>query len=330
MQNVLLFINPLFNQTRSQRATLDRVAATLKAAGIRVEILHSLSAQQSGDQAREAANAGFDTILVCGGDGTLFHVLQGVAGTSAVLGIIPLGTGNVVAQNLHLPRNPVDAARVLIATEPISIPLGRITCQRAGHRKPKSWYFVFAAGMGVHAALMNLAPDGAGKRIGGRAAYYLGGIKLLLQHAVQPFEVEVTTTEGSTLTYRVSEAIAVRVPEINVWRPGGDLQGSGLRLATVAPTTRTGLAHASFRALTASRSPSIHGNQPTAARSRGLPLAHYIDATRIVCRPIPDFDYHAPILVEADGEVLGETSATITLAEERVSILWPRLDISKI
>src|ERR1035438_583919 len=107
MQNVLLFINPLFSQTRSQRATLDRVAATLKTAGIRVEILHSLSAQQSGDQAREAANAGFDTILVCGGDGTLFHVLQGVAGTSAVLGIIPLGTGNVVAQNLHLPRNPV-------------------------------------------------------------------------------------------------------------------------------------------------------------------------------------------------------------------------------
>jgi diacylglycerol kinase (ATP) len=256
--------------------------------------------------------------------------LQGVAGRDAVLGIIPLGTGNVVAQNMRLPRDPVAAARALIATQPLSIPLGSITCPRAGHRRPKTWFFVFAAGLGVHAALMNLAPDGSGKRIGGRAAYYLGGIRLLFQHAVQPFEVEVTTPAGRVFTYPVSEAIAVRVPAINRWRPGGDLHGSGLRLATVAPTTRMGLAHASFHALASRRPPDANDTHPPASDTRGLPFAHYIDATRIVCRPIPDYEYEEPILVQADGEVLGETSATITMAKERVSLLWPLSDLSQI
>ncbi len=323
MQNALLFINPLFHQSRRQRATIDRVAATLRDAGLRIEILHSLSAQQSGDQAREAVASGFDTVLVCGGDGTLFHVLQGVAGTSAVLGIIPLGTGNVVAQNLRLPRDPVAAARALLTAQPRSIRLGRIACSRAGHSKMKSWFFVFSAGMGVHAAMMEISPDGPGKRIGGRAAYYAGGISLLFRHPIQPFQMEITTPQGLIFTQTASEAIAVRVPEINRWHPGGDLQSTSLRLASIAPTGRLGLAHASFRALAATQPPILNGLHPPSVPTRGWPLAQYLDAVRIVCRPIPGLVLSEPLLVQADGEVLGETTAIMTTADERVSLLWP-------
>src|SRR5580698_2053578 len=220
MRRVLLFLNPLLMERRNRRATVDRVAAFLQREGCAVELQDTLSAHSAGEQAQEAVAGGFDTIFVCGGDGTIFQVIQGVAGSPTKLGVIPFGTGNVLAQNLRLPRDPMAAMRAQMNARAVSIPLGKITCKTAGHTKDRNWYFTIAAGMGVHAALMNLAATGGGKRVGGRAAYYAGGIRLLLQHPVEPFEVEMTLADGAVRKLRASEVIAVRVGEINRWRPG--------------------------------------------------------------------------------------------------------------
>src|ERR1700761_4614160 len=233
MRRVLFFLNPLLMERRNRRAAVDRVADMLRESGCTVELQDTLSAHSAGEQAQEAVASGFDTIFVCGGDGTIFQVIQGVAGSEVALGIIPFGTGNVLAQNLRLPRDAMAAARAQLHAQAVSIPLGKIVCKTPGHAKDKNWYFTIAAGMGVHAALMNLAPTGTGKRVGGKLAYFTGGIRLLIQHPVEPFDLEVTTVGGRVRRERVNEAIAVRVPEINVWRPGGDLLEPTLRLASL-------------------------------------------------------------------------------------------------
>jgi diacylglycerol kinase (ATP) len=314
MRRVLFFLNPLLMERRNRRATVDRVAAFLRSEGCSVEMQDTLSAHSAGEQAQDAVASGFDTIFVCGGDGTIFQVIQGVAGSDVALGVIPFGTGNVLAQNLRLPRDAMAAARAQLHAEAVSIPLGKIVCKTPGHTKDKNWYFTIAAGMGVHAALMNLAPTGTGKRVGGALAYYGGGIRLLVQHPVEPFDLEVTTTQGEVRRTRANEAIAIRVPEINIWRPGGTLLEPLLRLASVRETGRIGLAHASFHALVTQRS---------GGDSR-LPYPQYDDAMQVVCRPVPDFDYRAPLLVEADGEVIGRERATITIAQRRLRLLWPQ------
>jgi len=314
MRRVLFFLNPLLMERRNRRATVDRVAAFLRSEGCAVEMQDTLSAHSAGEQAQDAVASGFDTIFVCGGDGTIFQVIQGVAGSDVSLGIIPFGTGNVLAQNLRLPRDAMTAAHAQLKAPAISIPLGKIVCKTPGHVKDKNWYFTIAAGMGVHAALMNLAPTGTGKRVGGKLAYYTGGIRLLVQHPVEPFDLEVTTAGGQVRRSRVNEAIAIRVPEINVWRPGGNLREPGLRLASVRETGRAGLAHASFHALV---------TQKSGGNSR-LPYPQYDDACTITCRPVPDFDYRTPLLVEADGEVIGNERATITIAQRRLRLLWPQ------
>lgn len=317
MRRVLFFLNPLLMERRDRRAKVDRVAAFLRGEGCVVEMQDTLSAHSAGEQAQDAVASGFDTIFVGGGDGTIFQVIQGVAGSEVALGIIPFGTGNVLAQNLRLPHEAMAAARAQLHAPAVSIPLGKIVCKTPGHVKDKNWYFTIAAGMGVHAALMNLAPTGAGKRMGGALAYYAGGVRLLIQHPIEPFDLEVTATGGETRRLRANEAIALRVPEVNLWRAGGDLLQPALRVASVRETTRLGLAHASFHALVTQRS---------RADSR-LPYAHFDNASTVVCRPVADFDYQTPLLVEADGEVIGSERATITVAQRRLRLLWPNANL---
>ena len=317
MRRVVLFLNPLLIHSARRRATVEQIAELLSAHGCDVHLQETLSAHSAGQQAREAVAAGFDTFLVCGGDGTVFQVMQGVAGSEAQLGVLPFGTGNVIAQNLRLPRNPLLAARMLVHAQARAVSLGRITLNPVGHRRAQNWYFFIAAGMGVHAALMNLAPTGQGKRRGGRLAYFIGGAKLLVRHPIQKFQIDLTHSDGSTKTETACEAIATHVPEINRWRSGGDMFGTELRVAWVPPTGRLGLAHASFHALTTGRSDG---------RSEGwgrLPYPQYVTVTKMICRPLNGNHYDPPLLVEADGEVLGAQYTVIAMADTKLNLLWP-------
>jgi hypothetical protein len=135
---------------------------------------------------------------------------------------------------------------------------------------------------------------------------------------VQPFDVEVTGTEGDVRHFRASELLAVRVAEINRWRPGGDLCSSRLRMASVPETTRMGLPHAIIHALI-TREQNGSGN----TGAFGLPHAFYEDAAEIVCRPAEGFSYSTPLLVEADGEVIGVERARFRMAKKQLRLLQP-------
>ena len=318
MRRVALFLNPLLVGHRDRRSTVDRCAKILREGGCTVEMHDTLSAYSAGEQAREAVENGFDTIFACGGDGTFFQVLQGVAGSDAKLGVIPFGTGNVLVQNLRLPRDPMAAFELQRKAEAVSIPLGEVKCRAAGHESDRSWYFTIAAGIGFHAALMDLNPNGSNKRALGRAAYYSSGLRLLLRHPIQPFDVQMKLANGRERRFRACELLGVRVPEINRWRPGGDLCSSQLRIAAVPPTNRLGLSHAMFHALFTGKSNGSHDE-------RGLPYPSYEDAMQVVCTPVKGFPYEGALLVEADGEVIGVEHAMFRMARKQLRLLWPRV-----
>lgn len=317
MRRVMMFLNPVLIHNEKRRAQVEQIAELLSRHGCEVNLEKTLSAHSTGMQAREAVAAGFDTFLVCGGDGTVFQVVQGLAGSDATLGVLPFGTGNVIAQNLRMPRHPLRAAETLVEAQPRAVQLAEITLHPVGHRRMQTWYFLIAAGMGVHAALMNLAPTGQGKRRGGRLAYFVGGARLLVEHPVQSFALEMTLEDGSTRSEEACEAIATHVAEINRWRPGGDPFSPSLRVAWLAPTGRLGLAHASLHALAASRPRGVRGWS-------GLPFAQYTNVRRMVCRSLGGTAYRKPLLVEADGEVLGDSYAVIQAGEKQLRVLWPQ------
>jgi diacylglycerol kinase family enzyme len=309
MRRILLLANPLLAPLDGTAVT--RIRQVFQQEGIEVELLETGENRAAGAKAKRAAEQGTDAVLVCGGDGTVFDVVQGLAGSEIPLGIIPFGTGNILAQNLKIPGKSTDAARWLLNASPRPVPLGRITCCAPGGRQ--TWFFAMAAGMGVHAAMMEVARRNHKDKTG-RMAYFAAGFKVLFSHPVQPFELKITTVEGDVFQRRASEMIAVRVAELNLWRPGGSLDFPFLRLASVEGASRRRLAQASFQAL-------FLGAGQRDSRNGHHTAARYEDVLRIECRPIVGVKYEIPIAIEADGEILGASCATIEMTDSSVRLL---------
>lgn len=100
---------------------------------------------------RAAIEAGAELIIVFGGDGLVNEVVNGMAGSPAVLGIIPGGTMNVLARNLGLPRDPLEAVdRVIDWAGEASA--GRAAARRIPLGGANGRLFTFACGCGFDAA----------------------------------------------------------------------------------------------------------------------------------------------------------------------------------
>lgn len=305
MRKILLFINPVLQRTKARRRDLANVASTFREAGVAVDAVETGPNRAAGPQAKQALAEDYDAIVVCGGDGTIFDVIQGMAGSSVPLGVIPFGTGNVLAQNLKIPTDPTAAAHALLTSRPLPVGLGQITCNN------QTWLFAMSAGMGMHAALMYEARR-SGKDVTGKAAYFAAGGRMLLNYPLQTFELEVETASGSVVQEEVCEAIALRVAELNLWRPGGGLTFPHLRLAAVTGGSRARLARAAYEALFGS----------SRAQKEGA-AATYRDVLRVHCRPISHRAYKPAISVQADGEVLGNSSAEIEMSTQTLLLLSP-------
>lgn len=310
MRKVLLLINSLIGQRASRRSELLRVQQAFRTAGVHIMTMETPRDHAAGELIRSIGQ-NFDAVIVCGGDGTIFDAVQGAVGTPISIGVVPFGTGNILAQNLRIPLDPLRAVETLLHSRPRSVPVGRITCGFPGE-PPQSWYFMFAAGMGMHASLLG-ASTAWGKHIMGPAVYYLAGMNWLLRGQIAPFEMETTDVDGRVEVRECCEAIGVRVGALHRWRPGGGLDRGSIRLVAVLGSSRAALARALFNAI-------VRSTEVVEVREGEVISGDFV---RAVFRPVPEYDYASPIEVEADGEVLGVSSATVEITNERVTLLVP-------
>src|SRR5580704_18686771 len=101
IRRVALVDNPASGLDSSRREdTVNAAMEALQSAGIEVEHL-TIDGPGSGRVlAREAIARGCDSVIVCGGDGTVHEVMQALVGTDIALGVVPMGTSNALAANL--------------------------------------------------------------------------------------------------------------------------------------------------------------------------------------------------------------------------------------
>lgn len=130
--------------------------------------------------ARRAAAQGADLIFVWGGDGTLQRCLDAVAGTGAVVAILPAGTANLLATNLHVPDDLTAAVRVGLHGNSRELDTGLVNGE----------HFAVMAGAGFDARMIARADHAMKDRLGRAAYFYTAARSLFARRVTATVEVD--------------------------------------------------------------------------------------------------------------------------------------------
>jgi diacylglycerol kinase family enzyme len=155
--------------------------------------------KDGGACAREALNDGADVVVAVGGDGTVRTVASAMSGSGHAMGIIPTGTGNLLARNLGIPLDDVEAA-LTVATSHGSrrIDVGRMSLLDA--EDVHAHAFLIVAGMGFDALMIDDTDPNLKKNLSW-LAYFIGGVKNLFAPKYHG-TVTIAEPNGETHTTR--------------------------------------------------------------------------------------------------------------------------------
>jgi diacylglycerol kinase (ATP) len=153
----------------------------------------------------EAIRTGADAVVAIGGDGTAALLAHELAGTPVALGIVPAGTGNVIARNLGIPRSPTEAARVVVGGGRRQIDLGRLSTANHGRRT-----FAIACGVGFDAHVMRRTPV-ALKRRWGQPAYFMTAMALSGEIRNMPMTI---TADGVVREVEAAEVLVANMGQV--------------------------------------------------------------------------------------------------------------------
>jgi YegS/Rv2252/BmrU family lipid kinase len=168
--------------------------------------------------ARDALEAGCDLVIAAGGDGTVRAVAETLAGTGVRLGVVPQGTGNLLARNLGIPLGIGPAFARIVAGEPRTIDIGWVELDDGPRHA-----FVVMIGFGLDAQMLAETDDDLKSRAGWLAYVEAMGRALAASDLVK---LTITVDDG---TPRVIDAHTVLIGNC------GTIQGGVTLLPDAAP-----------------------------------------------------------------------------------------------
>ncbi|MGD1019283.1 MAG: diacylglycerol kinase family protein [Verrucomicrobiia bacterium] len=179
MDKIFIIFNPAACGEKSRRARRFLEAQ----AGSSATLAPTQRAGEAQSLAARAVSEGYKVIVAAGGDGTINEVVNGIGTSGAALGVLPLGTVNVFAHELRIPRKLDAAWAVIHGGHTRTIDLART------HANGSTRYFVQLAGVGFDAHAVRTASWKLKKRIG-PLSYVWAGLKALSKPH-PPIEVSV-------------------------------------------------------------------------------------------------------------------------------------------
>ncbi len=299
-------------RARRRFAQLQRC---FRARGVELR-LYCTSTQRSVSAAVHAAiTSGCEAIFAAGGDGTFNELLQVTMrmARSVPIGIIPFGSGNVLAQELRLSTDVALAAEDLICATPTKISVGLLSSESDG--KTLKRYFTVAAGIGADARVI-CGVNADWKRRFGIGAYYAEAMRqLLFSRAPMPlFQVRFTDTHtGEAHELAASQLIAERVGYFS-----SPLSADGerplltdvFRLVIFKTQDRTKYLQYGLQLLSCR----------LGARLRAIKDVEVAHAKTVFCEPLPG---GLEVLTEVDGELVGGLPAVLTLVPAGLELMFP-------
>lgn len=296
----VLIHNPKAGRGRRRQKELELACDYLASRNIPVRLQETSGPGMATELARQAAAAGFDLVIVCGGDGTVNEVVNGLAGTSTPLALLPAGTGNIVAKELRLPWNVLRAARLIPEGEVRRIALG---C--AGGR-----YFLAVAGVGVDANIVYKL-EARMKSSLGQLSYWLESLRQLFAYSFPTFRLVPLCGMDSPVeaTFAVIGRTAHYGGPIRI-TTGANLLADDFEV--VAFTARWRIAFLLY----------LLGVWTGTLKS--LPGVHFFRTTRLRCEAARTTRKNPNLYVECDGELSGQLPQDFLIVPDALSLVFPR------
>jgi diacylglycerol kinase (ATP) len=280
-------------------AAVSDVARQLEAAGWTVDARVVDRKRQLRRETKRAVVAGVDTVVAVGGDGAVLQVVQKLAETKVALGIVPKGTGNLLATNLGIPKTPEGAVGVLLGQRQRVIDVGQVKADR------KRRFFAVACGVGFDADVMKATAKSRKRRFG-KLAYVASALGQRHKVGNVPHEI---TIDGTTQTGLATQVFVANFggmgfgfePRLEIKPDDGVLDVIIVRAAGPVEGLLAGL-----EAILQRR----HGRT-----SSGRVFRTHAHEVRI--------DAGEKRLVETDGSVIGTTPIEISIVPAALSVLVP-------
>lgn len=304
MKTLTLLANP---RASSFTGGLHRDVVAVLRQSFEVDAYWPTSGEDAVRYAREAVASGVDVVVPMGGDGIVHHIGNVVAESPTALGIIPAGTTNVIADILHIPTKPLEAAHYLALDEPPR-PLATLRLNMDGTER----HVFFATGMGLDAEIVEQAEQHPARKVHfGWAHYSTTALSVLWrQYRHRQPTLRVSSSTEST------DAVAVLIQVHWPFTYAGKLP---ISLAGHAPD---GMHVAAFERLALRQVSSVGTRALSGVRldnARGTHVFEDVHQITIAAEP--------PVLCQADGELLGEAqSIVVDYADESILVHAPEGD----
>jgi YegS/Rv2252/BmrU family lipid kinase len=288
VSNTIVILNPA---ARSKRA--KRLQTRVESMARGCTVCTGGSATEAESLARNAAREGFQKIGAAGGDGTIHAVVNGLAGSDATLGLLPIGTVNVFAQELGLPVHNIESCWSIIEQDQVRL----IDLPKANGK-----HFVQLAGVGLDAQVVK-ETSLALKRNFGPLSYLISAAQIA---ARQPPRLFIESADAS-----INEASFVLI-------------GNGRRYGGPFPFFKQAVLDDGLLDIVAFRQVGyleiIKYLQDVFFSSEiRLPEVEYFQTQRL--RITSDQD----VPVELDGELVGNCPVEFELQDHRLRVLAPAL-----
>jgi diacylglycerol kinase (ATP) len=193
---MVIIFNPVAGRRRAH--LLWRVLDILVANGVRLDVAETHRAGHAEALALEAARSGEHMVVAAGGDGTIAEVANGLMGSNARLGVIPLGTANVLAHELGLPFAPKSVAAALAFGRTCTLWPGQANSLDGAR------LFVQMLGVGFDAHVVHNLPFPM-KKVFGKGAYVLQSMRELTRYKFPIIRMRIDDTETEAASVIISK-----------------------------------------------------------------------------------------------------------------------------
>ena len=280
---------------------LPEVEAALRERGLDYEIRRTERPGHATEIAREVVSSGGRFVVAMGGDGTVHEVVNGMleddkaVNPEAVLGVVAAGTGSDFIKTFGLPADPRAATRHLDGGESFLIDVGKITYVDEGRESVRYFANIAEAGLGAEC----VATAARLPRWLGPTVYLVAFWITMRKHKAAHAAVDVVdrTYEG---------------PMNNLVVANGQFFGGGMKIAPKAAPT-DGLLDIQVEH---ARKREAIAMMPKVFKGEHVPHPDIEEYKRVKCSISAD----RPLLIEADGEVLGRTPATFEILPEAIAL----------